>query len=203
MSCCHDYSKGVGSINVITGPMFSSKSTTLISKVNRYAIAGRRCAILKWEGDTRYDDNADGMNGKGVVTHDGQIYPSITLRENQFIRWCEQEIKKADSEEDKYDVVGVDEGQFFKGLAEGCELLANAGYVVIVAGLVGTSDRTLFNEMGDLLPLADNILFLKAVCVWCKERGASFSKRICGGREKVLVGGSDKYVAVCRKCFNA
>ena len=205
MSCCQDYTKGVGNISLIIGPMFSSKSTTLISKVNRYAIAGRRCTLIKWEGDNRYDDivkEDDGLNGKGVVTHDGQIYPSIALKANQFVRWCEQEVKKSDSEEDKYDVVGIDEGQFFNGLSYGCELLANAGYVVVVAGLSGTSNKTLFEEIGRLIPVSDNILFLKAVCVDCRERSASFSKRICKGNDKVIIGGIDKYLAVCRKCFN-
>jgi thymidine kinase len=37
-----------------------------------------------------------------------------------------------------YDVIGIDEGQFFPDIVSGCEALAKAGKTVIVAGLDGT-----------------------------------------------------------------
>ena len=41
----------------------------------------------------------------------------------------------------EYDVVGIDEGQFFPDLHEFCETAANAGKVVVVAALDGTFQR--------------------------------------------------------------
>ena len=38
----------------------------------------------------------------------------------------------------EYDVVAIDEGQFFGEIAEFCETLANAGKIVIVAALDAT-----------------------------------------------------------------
>ena len=37
-----------------------------------------------------------------------------------------------------YDVIGVDEGQFFQEIVEFCELLANQGKIVVVSALDGT-----------------------------------------------------------------
>jgi hypothetical protein len=41
----------------------------------------------------------------------------------------------------EYDVVGIDEGQFFPDLLSFCETVANAGKVVVVAALDGTFQR--------------------------------------------------------------
>jgi thymidine kinase len=41
----------------------------------------------------------------------------------------------------EYDVVGIDEGQFFPDLEVFCETVANAGKVVVVAALDGTFQR--------------------------------------------------------------
>lgn len=41
----------------------------------------------------------------------------------------------------EYDVVGIDEGQFFPDLMPFCEAAANAGKIVIVAALDGTFQR--------------------------------------------------------------
>jgi hypothetical protein len=40
-----------------------------------------------------------------------------------------------------FDVVGIDEGQFFPDLESFCETAANAGKVIVVAALDGTFQR--------------------------------------------------------------
>lgn len=40
-----------------------------------------------------------------------------------------------------YDVIGIDEGQFFENIVDFAESLANAGKTVIVAALDGTFQR--------------------------------------------------------------
>ena len=37
-----------------------------------------------------------------------------------------------------YDVIGIDEAQFFPDIVQGCETLAKTGLTLIVAGLDGT-----------------------------------------------------------------
>jgi thymidine kinase len=43
-----------GQIRLIIGPMFSGKSSLLISRVKRHMIANEECLILKHSSDTRY-----------------------------------------------------------------------------------------------------------------------------------------------------
>lgn len=77
----------------------------------------------------------------------------------------------------KCDVIGVDEGQFYPDIVTFCEKMANAGKVVIVAALDGTFQRQAFNDILSLIPLAESVVKLNAVCSVC-NKDAAFSKRI-------------------------
>lgn len=76
-----------------------------------------------------------------------------------------------------YEVIAIDEGQFFEDIAEFCEDLANNGKIVIVAALDGTFERKAFNKILDLIPLCEKVKKLTAVCYYCKMENASFTKR--------------------------
>jgi thymidine kinase len=67
----------------------------------------------------------------------------------------------------KYDVVGIDEGQFFEDIVDVAEELANKGIVVIVAALDSTFQRKPFGNIINLVPLAEKVYKLTAVCVYC------------------------------------
>jgi thymidine kinase len=97
-------------------------------------------------------------------------------------------------------VIGIDEGQFFPDLLDFCDLQANSGKVVIVAGLDGTFQRKAFNSVCDLIPMAEVVDKLNAICTFCGKT-AYFSKRIVNNTEIELVGGAETYAATCRKCF--
>ena len=53
-----------------------------------------------------------------------------------------------------YDVVGIDEGQFFPDVVEFCDEAANLGKTVVVAALDGTFERKPFGNIVSLIPLA-------------------------------------------------
>ena len=53
-----------------------------------------------------------------------------------------------------YDVVAIDEGQFFLEIVDFCEELANLGVIVLVAALDGTFQRKPFGNIINLLPIA-------------------------------------------------
>ena len=84
----------------------------------------------------------------------------------------------------EYDVIGIDEGQFFPDVVTWCEEMANRsniqlfriswhrwtfprGKIVLVAGLDGTFQRVPFPEMLALVPLAEAVTKLQAVCMVC------------------------------------
>ncbi|XP_012891521.1 PREDICTED: thymidine kinase, cytosolic isoform X3 [Dipodomys ordii] len=84
-------------------------------------------------------------------------------------------------------VVGIDEGQFFPDIVEFCETMANNGKTVIVAALDGTFQRKAFGAILNLVPLAESVVKLTAVCMEC-FREASYTKRL--GLEKEVVPGA-------------
>ena len=73
---------------------------------------------------------------------------------------------------------------------------------VIIVGLDGDSNRNNFGQIHKLIPLCDNITKLKAYCSQCKDGTEGiFSKRLISDTSQTCIGSSDKYMAVCRKCY--
>ena len=74
---------------------------------------------------------------------------------------------------------------------------------VYISALNGDSNREIFGDIHKLVPLADNIEFLQALCIDCKDGSlAIFSKRIISDdNTQICVAGSDKYKAVCRNHY--
>lgn len=173
------------SIQLIVGPMFSGKTTELMRRVKRHEAAQRRCVIIKHCADTRYSKNC-------VATHDRQTLAA----------WSCAKLNDVAHEVLRYDVVGVDEGQFFPDLISFCEFLANQNKIVIVAALDGTFQRKPFGQVLELIPMAEKVEKLNSICMHCCA-DAAFTKRITSDTPTVEIdiGGADKYAAVCRKCF--
>ncbi|XP_029783941.1 thymidine kinase, cytosolic isoform X1 [Suricata suricatta] len=156
-------SKTRGQIQVILGPMFSGKSTELMRRVRRFQIAQYKCLVIKYAKDTRYSSS--------FSTHDRntmEALPACLLRDV-----AQEALGVA--------VVGIDEGQFFPDIVEFSETMANAGKTVIVAALDGTFQRKAFGTILNLVPLAESVVKLTAVCMEC-FREAAYTKRL--GAEK-------------------
>ena len=72
-----------------------------------------------------------------------------------------------------YDVLGIDEGQFFIDVAEFAEQAAQAGKIVIISALGATFQREGFKASEgfgailDLIPKAEKIKQLHAICRLC------------------------------------
>ena len=101
-----------------------------------------------------------------------------------------------------HDVVAIDEGQFFPDIVEISEKLANEGIVVIIAALDGTFQRKPFGNILNLVPLAEIVTKLSAVCIDCGKE-AAFTRRMIDSLEVELIGGEETYKPVCRACFSA
>ncbi|RNE95433.1 thymidine kinase, partial [Trypanosoma rangeli] len=52
-----------------------------------------------------------------------------------------------------------------------------------------------------LIPLAETVKKLSAVCMECHSRSASFTYRTVSSEKRELIGGADMYIAACRRCF--
>merc|ERR1712098_841193 len=79
------------------------------------------------------------------------------------------------------------------------EEMANNGKIIVVAALDGTFQRKPFGDILSLIPLSEEVTKLNAVCMNCFG-DAAFSKRITqsDGEKVEVIGGADKYMAVCR-----
>ncbi|KFM81162.1 Thymidine kinase, cytosolic, partial [Stegodyphus mimosarum] len=173
-----------GQIQVIFGPMFSGKTTELIRRLKRYQIANHSCLIIKYANDMRYD-------AVNIATHDRQTFSAVSSTSLTDLK----------SDAENHSVIGIDEGQFFPDIVSFAEEMANKGKIVIVAALDGTFQRKGFGEILQLVPLAESVIKLTAVCMLCYEE-ASFTKRIGTETELEVIGGTDKYMAVCRRCYD-
>eukprot|EP00456_Euglypha_rotunda_P016520 TRINITY_DN15474_c0_g1_i2.p1 TRINITY_DN15474_c0_g1~~TRINITY_DN15474_c0_g1_i2.p1 ORF type:complete len:242 (+),score=20.43 TRINITY_DN15474_c0_g1_i2:108-833(+) len=174
----------VGQVQVILGPMFSGKTTELLRRIRRYTIAKRKCVVIKYNKDTRYDAEC-------AATHDRQTEKAIAAGILSDV---------PASVLSHADVVGIDEGQFFSDVVEFSETMANQGKVVIVAALDGTFERKPFGSILNLIPLAEQVIKLSAVCMICNEE-AAFTKRLSEETKVEVIGGQDKYISTCRRCF--
>jgi thymidine kinase len=175
-----------GSLNVITGSMFSGKTTELIRRYNRHKIGGKKCIMIKPSTDTRFEYQK-------VMTHNGE---SIEALVTEYLSSVDKIVMT-------YNVICVDEIQFFKDGDIMCDKWATRGHMVEVSGLNGTYKREPWPIMSNLFAMANHIQFIEAVC---KETGndASYSHLIDKNVDKssdVIVGGTDLYSAVDRETF--
>lgn len=187
----------MGSLTVITGPMYSGKSEELIRLLRRAVIGGKRTVLLRPDIDDRYD-------GYDLVSHAGSLFParSITPKAGQ--------IQAATHSDYMYDVIGVDEIQFFTPdhfLVKDVLIdLADKGKDVIVSGLDMTYRRDPFGCVPDLMAVADRVLKLDSVCHKCGGI-ATLTQRLLDGKPApftgptIQIGGNESYEARCRDCW--
>jgi thymidine kinase len=175
-----------GSIEVICGSMFSGKTEELIRRLKRAQIAKLKVEIFKPKTDVRYDEN-------NVVSHNQNMIPSIPVDHSSVLLLMVT---------DNVDVIGVDEAQFFDDeLPNVCNVLANRGIRVIVAGLDMDFKGRPFGTMPQIMAIADSVTKLHAVCVKCGQQ-AMYSYRLVPDDSKILLGEKESYEARCRNCFN-
>ena len=179
-----------GWLEVVCGPMFSGKSEELIRRLRRAEIAGQRALIVKPRIDDRYDIGH-------VVSHAGDKMRAVAVARPEDI------VGLADG----YDVVGIDEVQFFAAeIVLAIDALVERGARVVVAGLDQDFRGLPFGSMPELLCRAELVDKLQAVCHRCGGP-ATMTQRLVDGRPApadgatIVVGALDSYEARCRACF--
>ncbi len=178
------HQKRNGWVEVICGSMFSGKTEELIRRLNRAKIAKQKVEIFKPAIDVRYDE-------EDVVSHDKSSIKSTPVQTASQILLLVSEV----------DVIGIDEAQFFdKELANVCNILANDGVRVIVAGLDMDYLGKPFGPIPSLMATAEYVTKVHAICMECGNL-AQYSHRLVKDDNLVLLGETDSYVPLCRKCY--
>lgn len=175
-----------GNISLILGPMFSGKTSELFRRIRRERIAKKKCLIIKYAHDNRY-------SVEQASTHDLFKMDCISAVYLNDIKDC--------SEIENVDVIGIDEGQFFKDIVDTVLYWTTEKNInVIISGLDGNYKREPFGHLLELIPRCTKLDKLCAVCVECGNE-APFTKRTLLSDDEVLIGGSEMYVASCINCY--
>ena len=180
------------SLTIVLGPMFSGKSSYLLSSIRRYKELDWPVFIITSSFDKRYTTESK------IVNHNQE-----SCNADIAVKKLLDVSKKKDYLESK--VIIIEEAQFFSDLVEFVlEAVEVYEKHVIVAGLDGDALRKPFGSLLELIPYADTIVKLKALCKKCGDgKEALFTSKKLHDINIVDIGGSDKYEALCRKHYIA
>lgn len=174
-------------IKLITGPMFSGKTTELLKSLQRYSFADINSVLFSPQIDTR--------NQNYVSSRDG--YKSNTLKIKDS-----KEILAYIHEHPNIDIIGIDEVQFleadcYKTLQE----IAQLQKIVICCGLDTNWQQEAFPTTKNIMAIADDVVKLSAICKKC---GGPATKTFKKSKSKniVSIGDVDEYEARCNNCMN-
>ncbi|KAI6175493.1 Thymidine kinase, cytosolic [Aphelenchoides bicaudatus] len=171
-----------GQIHLISGPMFSGKTTELFRLCNRFSLAKRKILVVKYARDNRYGDLL-------LSTHDLRKMDALSAVRLSDV-WAKME---------SHDVIGIDEGTF-EDVFEVAERLADLGKMVIIAALNADYKREPFAVVSRLFAVADKVEKLNAVCRFCGDE-APFTLRTVRCEKREVIGGQEMYQAACRGCY--
>jgi thymidine kinase len=164
--------------------------------MRRYKFIGYKTFAITHSSDNRYSDEG------AIVSHDKDSLDAVPVSELLPLR-SHTAYKDAK-------VIAIEEAHFFNDLYDFViAAVEEDNKHVICVGLNGDYLRKPIGEIGRLIPLADTITKIDALCVYCKEpRSAIFTRRFVhsprGGEasgKQIIVGGADIYEAVCRRHF--
>lgn len=180
-------------LEIIMGCMYSGKSTEVIRRIKRLKTLKKNVMVINSSLDTRYTNGEMGF----IATHNKECEPCISA--DKLLN-----LIKTQSYRDA-DVIIVEEAQFFNDLYDFVvESVDTYSKHVIVSGLDGDSERKPFGDILRLIPHAEKVSKLSALCLECNDgTEAFFSKRLIyeDMSSQISVGSNDKYIAVCRKHF--
>lgn len=171
-----------GKLKIYIGPMFAGKSTSLLKDIRELLNNNMKVLVVKSSLDDRYNKNK-------IVTHNKDSEDCIVV--NDLLTIINND----------YDAIVIDEAQFIKNLKTVViDWVEKFNKYVVIGGLDGDYKKQPIGEILDLIPYSDELYKLSAFCNVCKDK-AHFTLRLVESNEKILIGGSDLYIPVCRKHY--
>ncbi|WP_422397976.1 thymidine kinase [Spiroplasma endosymbiont of Crioceris asparagi] len=187
-----------GWIELIVGCMFAGKTEEFIRRLLRYKYGKKNIVVFKPEIDKRYSVTK-------VQTHHGVSIDAVPVKDTEELLKALNEIEKTK----KVDVIGIDELQFFDTkIVDVVSQLADNGYIIVANGLDKDFMSNPFKNVYELLPQAEYVEKLSAICFVCGGL-ANKTQRIDikKGEEAspdspiILISGANEYQARCRHCY--
>jgi thymidine kinase len=170
-------------LHIILGCMFAGKTESIIRIARKYRAIEKKVLIVNHKLDARYS------GGSVVESHNGTMEECIKVDKLIGLDYKE------------YDVVIIEESQFFPDILEFFETI---GFDLvlknfIVSGLVADYNMKPIGDIISLIPMADTVEKINGFCQECKDGTIGpFTRRINSTTNVILIGGRDKYECVCR-----
>jgi thymidine kinase len=184
-----------GSLTLYVGPMFSGKSTHLLKDLTTFADVGMKVLYINSSLDNR-NEKALSSHNSSYTSMSSKIV-SIKCDLLQSLLLENSEIAPLD-----YNIIGIDEAQFFTDLIPFVLSCLKEGKLVYVAGLDGNSNAMKFGDVLNLIPHATSVNKLLAICLDCKDEGkvfqnANYTYRIVSDSSEILIGDEHQYKPLC------
>lgn len=178
-----------GKLIIHTGSMFSGKTSSLEKDVKRFNIAGYKTVAFKPSVDTRHPKSE-------IRTHDNtSLNAEMVNNISDICQYCKTH---------NPDVIAIDEVQFLGGKIEDIVAAINRflaeDVTVVLAGLDIDFSGQAFEIVKELMPIADYLYKHHAVCAKCGT-DAWVSHRKTKAQERIVIGATDEYEPLCRKCY--
>lgn len=181
-----------GSLTIITGCMFSGKTTKLIQlyeNINKYKKFN--CLAIKYKLDNRYTDKSE------IMTHDKlnieclscENFNELLFNTNYYNKFI------------KATHLFIDEAQFFENLLTWLlYFIKTHNKHIIISGLDYDYKKQPFGQINEAKSYANYIYQLKGKCNDCNNESI-YTHRKIKSNELILIG-SDEYIPVCNDCWN-
>lgn len=174
---------------VYCGPMFGSKTSRLLSTLEKYKYQHKRMVVFKPLIDDRYSSN-------DVVTHSGWKTPAVCVKTGADVLEYLVNLKEEPH------IVAVDEAFMIPGIAETLIWLYKNGFTVVVSSLEMSANGKPFHEIEKMLVWATTVEKCTAVCTMC-SRDAHYTHKKLTSEDEIEVGGAELYEPRCAVHFPA
>lgn len=186
-----------GYLEIITGPMWSGKTSELIKLYKKYTFCGVSVLAINYLLDINEANNLrDSTNT--ITNHDKLNIP------------CESCIMLSDVCDItngiyshvfiQAHVILINECQFFKDIVPWVKCAVEThNKTVFICGLDGDYKRDVFGNWLSLVPFCDKITKQRSLCGSCKTREAIFTHRTSNDTQQELIG--NMYIPLCRNCY--
>ncbi len=171
---------------VYCGPMWGGKTEGLISRLVRARIQNVHAKAFNPR-----------QNKRGAIdeirAHSGATFPAIPVEHGKQIV------------EEAYDVevVGIDEIFMIPGIVEAIRTLNQLKKKIVIATLDMDSEGVVWESVGQVLGMAQQVEKCPAVCATCKRDAYYTYRRPDAPNDRILVGAQNFYEPRCYSCWSA
>ena len=172
-----------------TGPMFSSKTTKLLARIDRSIYQKKKSLSFKPIVDDRYS------LVNQIVTHNDLHTTCYNVASGK-------EVLNIVANTEDVDIIAVDELFMIESGGEACIELFKKGYDVYVSSIELNFLGEPFDEVSKIMPYCTQIVKCKAVCSICQEDARYTAKKtqfnLDNSNKAIQVGGEETYEARCQ-----